>query len=355
MTDLCLGTRTIGRDEPLFIIAEIGVNHDGSVDRALQLVDLAADCGADAVKLQVFRAETLLHRSCRLAEYQEQSGVAHDPAEMLKKYELSAEALLAVSDRIRKRSLLPIATPFSPADIPTLARMNLAAIKIASPDLVNRVLLREATSLSLPLLLSTGAATLEEVDRTLDWLREWKTPFALLHCISSYPTESQDAHLNWIGELQAMCDVPVGYSDHTTDTTCGALAVAAGARFVERHLTYDRDACGPDHSASGDPEQFARYVQLIRRAEMMLGSGRKRVLACEEDVRSVSRQSLVLQRHVPARATVCNADLTVQRPGTGISAARINEVIGLQAMRDLPAGAMLTWEMIGGEPMRRSA
>ncbi len=355
MTNLRLGNRTIGPNAPVFIIAEIGVNHDGSLDRALELADLAADCGADAVKLQVFRAQTLLHRSCRLAEYQQRPGAARDPAEMLQKYELSAEALLTLADHIRKRNLLPIATPFSPADIPTLARLNLAAIKIASPDLVNLVLLREATSLSLPFLISTGAATIEEIDRTLDWLREWNTPFALLHCISSYPTETADTHLNWIGELQAMCDVPIGYSDHTTDTPCGALAIAAGARFVERHLTYDRTASGPDHSASSDPEQFARYVQLIRRAETMLGSRGKRVLACEEDVRSVSRQSLVLQRHVPARASICRADLTVQRPGTGISAARVDDLIGRQAMRDLPAGAMLTWEMIGGEPMRRSA
>jgi len=355
MTNLRIGDRSIGRGAPVLIIAEIGVNHDGSVERALELVDLAADCGADAVKLQVFRAQTLLHRSCRLAAYQERSGAERDPAEMLRKYELSPDALRRISTHIRKRRLLPIATPFSPTDIPTLASLNLAAVKIASPDLVNRVLLQGAASLLLPFLVSTGAATLDEIDATVGWLRDWQTPFALLHCISSYPTEACDAHLSWIGDLHMRCGVHVGYSDHTTDTTCGAFAVAAGARFVERHLTYDCRAPGPDHSASSDPDRFARYVELIRQAEAMLGSPGKRVLSCEEDVRTVSRQSLILQRQVPARESICRDDLTVQRPGTGISAAEIDDVIGKRAVRDLPAGAMLSWEMIGGEPMRRSA
>jgi N,N'-diacetyllegionaminate synthase len=355
MTNLRVGDRFIGLDAPALIIAELGVNHDGSVDRALEMVDLAADCGADAVKLQVFRAQTLLHRSCRLAEYQERSGAPSDPAEMLRKFELPPDALRTIAAHIRKRGLLPVATPFSPTDIPTLATLNLAAVKIASPDLVNRVLLREATSLSLPLLLSTGAATLEEIDHTVGWLGEGQTPFALLHCISSYPTEAQDAHLSWISDLKTRFGVPIGFSDHTTDITCGALAVAAGARLIERHLTYNRSAPGPDHCASSDPEEFARYVTLIRAAEKMLGSGGKRVLPCEEDVRTVSRQSLILRRDVPARASICRDDLTVQRPGTGISAARIDDVLGKRATRDLRAGAMLTWEMIGGEPMRRSA
>lgn len=352
---LLLGEKTIGPGSPVLVIAEIGVNHDGSADRAIELVNIAADCGADAVKLQVFDADRLLHRSCRLALYQERSGAPRDPAEMLKKYQLSASDLQRISRHIRDRGLLPIATPFSPTDVPTLETLDLAAVKIASPDLVNRVLLRCAAKLALPLLISTGAAALSEIDTTIGWLRDWKSQCALLHCISSYPTEAADANLAWIGELLARYAVPIGYSDHTTDTLGGALAVAAGATFVERHLTYDCAARGPDHAASSDPDAFAKYVKLIRQAEVMLGNGGKRVLPCEQDVRAVSRQSLVLQRDVPAGRMIGRDDLTAQRPGTGISAGRIEEFLGKRAARDLHAGTMLTWEMVGGESTLRSA
>ncbi len=355
MTNLCIGEKSIGNDHPVLIIAEIGVNHDGSLDRALELVDLAAECGADAVKLQIFRADTLMHRSCRLAEYQSRAGVPRDPAKMLRGYELSHDALHTITSHIRSRGLVPLATPFSPGDIKTLASLGMAAVKIASPDLVNRVLLHSAANLSIPLLLSTGAATLEEIDTTMRWLGDWRIPFALLHCVSSYPTEARDAHLHWIGELRERYQVQIGYSDHTTDAFGGALAVAAGARFVERHLTYDCQAQGPDHAASSDPEQFATYVELIRQTETMLGSGGKRVLPCEEDVRSVSRQSLVLQAQVAAGQKIRREDITVQRPGTGISAALIEEVIGRRAVRDLSAGTLLEWQMIAPQESRRSA
>jgi sialic acid synthase SpsE len=355
MTKLKLGGKLIGPGAPVLVIAEIGVNHDGSVERAIELVNIAADCGADAVKLQVFDAERLLHRSCQLAAYQERSGAPSDPAEMLKKYQLSSPGLQKISQHIRDRGLLPIATPFSPTDIPTIEQLNLAAVKIASPDLVNRVLLRVAAKLSLPLLLSSGGATLSEIDETVGWLREWESPFALLHCVSSYPAEAADANLAWIGELSERYDVPIGYSDHTIDTLGGGLAVAAGATFVERHVTYDCSAPGPDHAASSDPAAFAQYVRLIRQAHTMLGTRGKRVLPCEQDVRAVSRQSLVLQRNVGAGRIIGRDDLTAQRPGTGISAARIEEILGKRATRDLPAGSMLTWEMVGGETARRSA
>lgn len=325
-----IGDKTIGTAEPVLVIAEIGVNHDGSVERALELVRIAGQCGADAVKLQIFRAETLLHSSCRLAAYQE--GCAADPAEMLRRYELSADELKTVVDRIRAMGLLPLATPFSPADVATAAHLDLPAIKIASPDIVNRLLIEEAAKLERPMLLSTGAATMEEIEQSAGWMR---MPFALLHCVSSYPTSAADAHLGWIGELAQRFDVPIGYSDHLTDSIGGALAVAAGACFLERHLTYDRNAFGPDHAASSDPADFARYVHGVRIAETMRGVGPKRVLDCERDVRSVSRQSLVLHRDVPAGREIVREDLTVQRPGSGISPARVDSVVGRRAACDL--------------------
>jgi N-acetylneuraminate synthase/N,N'-diacetyllegionaminate synthase len=329
------------------VVAEIGVNHDGSLSRALELVDHAAACGADAVKLQIFRAKTLMHPSAAFAAYQKDRCADADPAAMLRRYELSADDIRRVVHAIRDRHLLPLATPFSLTDIDAMAELNLPAIKIASPDLVNWPLLKRAAALGKPLLISTGAATMKEVATTVDWLRAWQVPFALLHCVSSYPTPIEQANLCWIAELSRQFAVPVGFSDHTPAEMTGALAVAAGAAIVEKHLTYDRNAAGPDHAASADPQQFTRYVSAIRLAEQLRGSSGKRVLPVEEDVRRVSRQSLVLVRAVDAGQVLTETDLITQRPGTGIPAAALPQVVGRHSYRALPAGTMLQWSMLG--------
>lgn len=339
-----IDTHPIGLGHPVFVIAEIGVNHDGSVGTALDLVRRAADSGADAVKVQLFDADRLLHPSAKFAAYQ--SGQAADPREMLRKYQFDERAAETVIDAVRDAGLVPLATPFSPTDVETVGRLNLPAVKIASPDLVNPVLLERAAELAVPMLVSTGAATDAEVWEAVGLLRDVRAEFALLHCVSSYPTAAGEANLSWINRLRESHGVPVGYSDHATDPMAGALAVAAGACVVEKHLTHDRGAAGPDHAASADPKQFAEYVRLIRSAERMLGGGEKRVLPCEADVRRVSRQSLVLRRPVPAGRPITDDDLTVQRPGEGVPAAAVRQVIGLPLKAGLPGGTLLQWEMI---------
>jgi N-acetylneuraminate synthase/N,N'-diacetyllegionaminate synthase len=341
-----IDSRTIGTGQPTLVIAEIGVNHDGSLVRALELVRAAATAGADAVKLQVFRATQLMHGSSRFAEYQSQRVDDASPAEMLRRYELSMPDLATIVAAIRSAGLIPLATPFSPADVGVVESLDLPAVKIASPDLVNRPLLRRAIQTRRPILCSTGAATTAEIAATLAWASPLGASIALLHCVSSYPVGDGDAHLGWIGELSARFDVPVGYSDHTTDLLAGALAVAAGACVVEKHLTYDRAADGPDHSASADPEQFAQYVAQIRRAERLRGAPGKRVLECERDVRTVSRQSLVLRRSLEAGEAIRPDDLTVQRPGTGIPAAAEEQVVGRAVRSRQPAGTLLQWGML---------
>jgi sialic acid synthase SpsE len=338
--------REIGPQSPTFLIAEIGVNHDGSVERALELVDVAARCGADAVKLQVFQARALMHGSGQFAAYQRQQCDDADPAAMLRKYELAGADLRRVVAAIRDRGMAPLATPFSLPDVDTVAELNLPAVKIASPDLVNKPLLAAAARLGSPMFVSTGAATLDEVRTAADWLTQWRAPFALLHCVSSYPAPSDAANLCWIGELAAAFNVPVGYSDHTTEILAGALSVAAGACVVEKHLTYDRAAAGPDHAASADPQQFADYVRHIRLADVLRGQPGKRVLPPEEDVRRVSRQSLVLQADLAAGQRLSRAHLIIQRPAAGIPAASLEAAVGRVAKTDLSAGTMLQWGML---------
>jgi sialic acid synthase SpsE len=241
--------------------------------------------------------------------------------------------------------MIPLGTPFSPVNVETIEQLDLPAIKIASPDLVNYLLLERAAKTGRPLLLSTGASTRGEIEQTVAWLRAWNAPFVLMHCVSSYPTAPQDAHLSWIHEL-ARFDAPVGYSDHTTAPLAGALAVAAGACVVEKHLTYDRSAPGPDHSASADPFEFRNYIQFIRSAEQMQGAPGRHVLACERDVRAVSRQSLVIARDMDAGEVVQIEDLTVQRPGTGIAPAEAPKAAGRRVTQHLAKGTLLQWDML---------
>ena len=348
MSELQIDGRDIGAGRPAFVIAEIGVNHDGSAQRAIELAKIAHACGADAVKLQFFRAGLLMHASSQFAEYQRDrvAAVADSAAAMLRRYELSAADTWRVVRAIRELGLVPLATPFSPQDMDTVERLRLPAVKVASPDLVNRPLLARVARYGRPILVSTGAATMDEVEMAVGWLREWGARFALLHCVSGYPTPEEHANLCWIGELAARFGVPVGYSDHTTETFAGALAVAAGATVIEKHLTYDRGAKGPDHAASADAPQFDRYVRHVRDAERLRGQPGKHVLAIEQDVRKVSRQSLVVRRDLTGGEILREEDLTVQRPGTGMPAALITQAVGRRVTRAVQAGALLQPDML---------
>lgn len=335
-----IGSHAIGQGQPVFIVAEIGVNHDGSVDRAVELVRHAKAAGADAVKLQVFCSDTLVHRSAEFAAYQKDRVGAAGPAEMLRQYELDDAALATIADAAAGLDIAVICTPFSRSDVSRAAAVS-AAIKIASPDIVNRLLLMDAIVTGLPMIVSTGATTAAEISSAVRWMSDQDAQFALLHCVSNYPVEEVDAQLCWIQEL-AEYGVPVGYSDHVSDPVAGALSVAFGASIIEKHLTYDSSAAGPDHSASLEPAAMADYVRRIRQAERMMGRPGRRVLRCEEDVRRVSRQSLVLKANRQAGHTLTLEDLTTQRPGTGLSAELLESVLGRRLSRPVRGGDMLS-------------
>ncbi len=346
MIPLQLDNFPLASSGPTLVIAEIGVNHDGQLDRAIELVHSAAQAGANAVKLQIFTADRLMHASSEFADYQKASTGAASPADMLRKYQLGGSDLNKLVGEIRRCKLIPLATPFSPEDVEQIESLHLPAIKIASPDLVNWPLLYRAAAANRPLLISTGAASLNEISSTVGWLREWRVRYALLHCISSYPTPTDAAHLCWIGELAARFEAPIGYSDHTTEIAAGALAVAAGACIIEKHLTHDCNAQGPDHSASFDPPQFAQYVRMIRLAEQMRGQSGKKILDIERDVRTVSRQSIVAARDIHQGQIIQSEDLTVQRPGTGVPASELPSLVGRRASRFIKAGQLFTRQFL---------
>jgi len=361
-----IGSREVGPGHPVYIIAELGVNHDGSVERALEMVDAAADAGADAVKMQFFTAQGLVSRACRLAAYQAAAGEA-DPVAMLRRLEIGRDGMEAVIERSHRRGLDAIVTVFSLELVGAAREMGWDAFKTASPDVINRPLLERVAACGRPLIVSTGAATIDEVRRAMEWLAPWKDRVGVLQCVSSYPAADEDAALGGMVELAGVHDGPIGYSDHTAGEDTGALAARLGACILEKHLTYDRGAKGPDHAASLDAAGFARYVAMVRAErpvageprrwgmaekfgrgalgpDVRIGPARKALLECEKDVRAVSRQSVTARRGMPAGHVLTMEDLTVKRPGTGIEPFRLEEVVGRRLARDVEGDMPMMWE-----------
>lgn len=321
--------RSIERSAAPFVIAEIGVNHDGDPDRAIELVHAAAAAGADAVKFQWFEADRLVGDAGATADYQRRAGV-RDQKSMLRSLELGADDLARGVSAAHASGIAAIVTVFSTELVPAAAALDWDAWKTASPDLVHRPLLEALASDGRPMFVSTGAADLDEVRRADDWLSERSVAF--LHCVSAYPTPESEAALSGIEAIARATGRPTGYSDHTSAWTTGGLAVAAGAVVLEKHLTWSRSATGPDHASSIEPAEFARYVEFVRRAHAALGTAvgdsGKRVSAIEADVRRVARQSLRAARDLRVGTTVTRDDLVVKRPGDGLEPWRLDEVVG---------------------------
>jgi len=335
-----IGPAEIAPHAAPLLIAEIGVNHDGDARRAIELTDAAAAAGAAAVKVQFFRADRLLSKRSMLAGYQRRAGET-SALEMLRRLELTPSDLARVAERARAHGLAAICTCFTPELVDEAEAIGFDAYKVASPDVVNRLLLERLAETKRPMILSTGAATLDELDRSMGWLDAARSRLALMQCVSAYPTPEGDANLAAIRLLGERFGCPVGYSDHTEATDTGALAVAAGATFLEKHLTHDRSAAGPDHAASLEPESFAEYARLARRARAMLGAGGKALSELESDVRSLSRQSLALRAPVRAGEVVTRDLLTTRRPGDAMAASAPERACGRPAARDLAAGELL--------------
>lgn len=347
-----IGAREIGQEELPYIIAEIGVNHDGSPDRALELIEHAAQAGADAVKLQYFRADMLMSRAAVLAEYQRDAG-EHDPIAMLKRLELGIDAMAALVDRAHLRGLHAVVTVFSLELVESAERLAWDAYKTASPDIIHRPLIEGLIHTGKPVIISTGASTEMEVGQAIGWLDGGRERAALLQCVSCYPTRDEDAALGGISALRRIFDGPVGYSDHTARIEMGRYARGLGACILEKHLTYDRAAPGPDHAASLDPDGFKMYCELARASikdpglhdgSALCGPELKLVLPCEEDVRRVSRQSIVAARSIERGEVIDPSALTFKRPGIGVPPWRIADLVGHRAARAICVDELLTLE-----------
>lgn len=327
-----------------YIIAEIGGNFTTWAE-ARKLIDEAANCGVDAIKLQTYRAATLATRDALFD--MENTGVTSQ-YELFRRFEIDESLHRQVFEYAEFKGLDWFSTPSHQTDVDMLERLGVGAYKIGSDDAVNLPFLRHIASLGKPVILSTGMCTLNEVrDSVAAMQLQSSCPIMLMHAVTSYPTHPEHVNLAAMRTLmQAFPNLPIGYSDHTVTPVAALAAAAMGARLVERHFTWDKTAQGPDHQLSSDPAEMRWLVSSIREFERMRGSGIKEPAACETVTRRNNRKSVVLARAVPKGRRLEAADLTVKRPGTGIEPRHLEAVIGRQPRRALKEDEVLTWELL---------
>lgn len=349
MRAIRIGSRMIGPGEPCFIVAEAGVNHNGDVGLARELVRAARDARADCVKFQTFKAERLVTAAAPKAKYQlEVTDRSESQLEMLRKLELGVEAHKEIMALCRELNIRFLSTPHGKEDIELLEQIGVTAYKTASMEVVEPAFLRAVASKGKPMFVSTGMATLAEVEEAVRVIRETgNDQFALLQCTTSYPSRTEDANLRAIPAMASAFGTIMGYSDHTQTETACLVAVALGASVIEKHLTLDKTLPGPDHSSSADPREFKHLVAGIRAAESALGSGRKE--PCEAEIANMlgMRRSLVASRPIGSGEVIGEEMLTFKRPATGLKPALLAEVVGRVATRDIAPDEIITWEMCG--------
>lgn len=333
--------------DPVFIIAEAGVNHNGQLGLALRLCDEAAAAGADAVKFQTFRAQDLAVPGAPTAQYQARQTGQQDQFAMLQALELSEAHHVAIRDHCLRLGIEFFSTPFSVEAVGFLRRLGVARLKLSSGELTHRPLVEEAAASGLPLLVSTGMATMEEIHEALGWVRHARGSLAgvtVLHCTSAYPAADANLNLTAVVTMAENLGVPVGYSDHSSGIEAALAAVALGAVVVEKHLTLDNGMPGPDHSASLEPVEFARMVAGIRRVEAMRGDGVKQPTGEELETAQVARRSVVVLQDLPAGTILSASVLGCRRPGTGIPPRDLLALEGRRLRTAINTGTVLQWE-----------
>ena len=318
----------------VFVIAEAGVNHNGSAELAKRLIDAAADAGCDAVKFQTFKAADLVEPDAPKADYQKRNAKnrAESQYEMLKKLELSKSDTRMLKAYCRKRGILFLSSPFDCDSADFLSKLGVPIFKIPSGEITNLPYLRRINSFGRAVILSTGMATLSEISAALKVLRDCKV--SLLHCTTEYPCPFDAVNLNAMLAMKRRFRLPVGYSDHTRGIEVSVAAVALGAEIIEKHFTLSREMDGPDHKASLEPDELKRMVSSIRNVSAALGDGAKRPSAVEAKNAAVARKSIVAKRRIKKGELFSDANLAAKRPATGISPMKWDSVVGKTAPRD---------------------
>lgn len=337
----------------VFVIAEAGVNHNGDVERALAMVDVAKASGADAIKFQTFAADRLASPHAEKAEYQKRETGDGDQHAMLKALEMSEEMHRALIQRCAEVGIEFMSTPFDEEAADLLLGLGMARIKVPSGEIVSHPFLRHLAATDMPLILSTGMATLAEIQEALDVVARTREVHGhtasmaervtVLHCTSNYPAEPDELNLRAMQTIAEATGLPVGYSDHSLGIAVAPAAVALGAQVIEKHFTLDRALPGPDHRASLEPDELTEMIRNIRTVERALGSSEKRPSESELKVRAVARRSVAARGDLPSGHVLSMSDLILLRPGTGIEPRDMERLVGRRLERALKAGDLFVW------------
>ena len=349
MKTVRFGDHEVGSGCPPYIVAEIGSNHNGDMNLCRQLIDAAADAGAHAVKFQSWTDTSLISREeyDRNTSYSDKKRHFGSLREMVSAYQLTTEQHLEAHEYCKRKDIAFCSSPFSTEEADLLDNLEVPFIKIASMDIVNLPLLRHVGRKKRPVVISTGMATLAEIERSVETVRgEGNDQIVLLHCVSIYPPEYDMIHLRNIASLGQIFEVPVGFSDHTLGTAIPLAAMALGACVIEKHFTLDQDMPGWDHAISANPADLRTIVHEGRNIFTALGCSARVVTEAELDKRKKFRRSLVARCALPKGHELAEGDLGAKRPGTGISPNEIPYVLGRKLARDLEEDQVIRWEYL---------
>lgn len=349
MNKIKIEERMIGIGEPIFIIAEAGVNHNGSLKKAKKLVDAAIDAHADAVKFQTFKVENLLLRNAQKPKYQQEKKIADSQYEMLKKLELTEKEHRILFGYARKKGIIFLSTPYDIESVGLLDRIGVDAYKLSSIEIVNHPFIDYVFRKGKPVIMSTGLSTEDEIDEAISVVEGtgYKHNLILLHCHFNYPTKLENVNMNVMTALQKRYNVPVGFSDHTQGIVAPIVAASLGARVIEKHLTLNKNLPGPDHEASLEPHELKNMVKSIRDVEKILGAP-SRVPSEQELSNMASRKSVILLTDVKKGEVITDKVLGMKRPGTGIWSTykNLSQLIGKKAKTNLKKDTIIEWEMV---------
>jgi N-acetylneuraminate synthase/N,N'-diacetyllegionaminate synthase len=348
MKKIEIGNKLVGDEQPIFIVAEIGVNHNGDIRLAKKLIDAAKDAGADAVKFQAFKTEKVVTKYAEKAKYQkETTGLSESQYDMIRRLELKDEEIRELYNYAKKNNIIFLSSAFDKESVDLLDNLGVPAFKVASGEITNFPLLRYIAEKKKPIILSTGMSTIGEIEEALEVIREKGVEnIVLLHCVTSYPAKIEDVNLRVIEALRRRFKLPVGFSDHTLGITIPIAVAALGAVLVEKHFTLDRTLPGPDHRASLEPDELKDMVRAVRDVEKALGDRVKKPTKDEERIKKVVRRSIVAKMGIPKGTVITEDMLDFKRPGVGIEPKYLNEIIGKKAKKDIKPDGLITFDKL---------
>jgi len=340
--------RLVGDEEPVFIVAEAGVNHNGDVDLGKRLIDVAKEAQTDAVKFQAFKAENVVTKYAEKARYQkETTGPDKSQYNMIKRLELKDEEIRELYNYAEKNNVILLSSAFDKESVDLLSNLGVPAFKVPSGEITNFPLLRYIAEKKKPIILSTGMSTIGEIEEALEVIREQGVEdIVLLHCVTSYPAKIEDVNLRVIEALRRKFKLPVGFSDHTLGITIPIAVAALGAVLIEKHFTLDRTLPGPDHRASLEPDELKDMIKAIRNVEKALGDGIKKPTKDEERIKKVVRRSIVAKMEIPKGTVITEDMLDLKRPAVGIEPKYLNEIIGKRAKKNIKPDELITFDKL---------